>query len=68
MRDRPTADRIESRAADFAELLAEWCDLQTLVDDPETASAYGDKRGRYYVLGPGLLRTPAPGEVVSPPA
>jgi Fic family protein len=28
----------------------------------------GERRGRYYVLGPALLRTPAPGEVISPPA
>lgn len=30
--------------------------------------ATGEKRGRYYVLGPALLKTPAPGEIVSPPA
>jgi hypothetical protein len=28
--------------------------------------ATGAKRGRYYVLGPALLKTPAAGEVVSP--
>ncbi len=28
--------------------------------------ATGDRRGRYYVLGPKLLATPADGEVVSP--
>jgi Fic family protein len=28
--------------------------------------ATGDKRGRYYVLGPRLLATPADGEIVSP--
>jgi hypothetical protein len=28
----------------------------------------GEKRGRYYVLGPALLRTPAEGEIISPPA
>ena len=30
--------------------------------------ATGEKRGRYYVLGPRLLATPAAGEIVSPPA
>lgn len=30
--------------------------------------ATGEKRGRYYVLGPALLKTPAQGEIVSPPA
>ena len=29
--------------------------------------ATGEKRGRYYVLGPRLLETPAQGEVTSPP-
>ena len=29
--------------------------------------ATGEKRGRYYVLGPALLKTPAEGEIVSPP-
>ena len=29
--------------------------------------ATGDKRGRYYVLGPKLLATAAQGEIVSPP-
>lgn len=28
--------------------------------------ATGEKRGRYYVLGPALLKTPADGEIVSP--
>lgn len=28
--------------------------------------ATGDRRGRYYVLGPALLKTPAVGEIVSP--
>ncbi len=28
--------------------------------------ASGERRGRYYVLGPALLRTPAQGEIVSP--
>lgn len=28
--------------------------------------ATGERRGRYYVLGPALLRTPADGEIVSP--
>jgi hypothetical protein len=28
--------------------------------------ATGDKRGRYYVLGPRLLATPAQGEIVAP--
>ena len=28
----------------------------------------GERRGRYYVLGPALLRTPAQGEIVSPSA
>ena len=28
--------------------------------------ATGERRGRYYVLGPALLRTVAPGEIVSP--
>jgi len=27
--------------------------------------ATGEKRGRYYVLGPALLKTPAQGEIVS---
>lgn len=30
--------------------------------------ATGEKRGRYYVLGPALLKTPAQGEIVSPSA
>ncbi len=30
--------------------------------------ATGEKRGRYYILGPALLRTPAQGEIVSPSA
>jgi Fic family protein len=30
--------------------------------------ATGEKRGRYYVLGPALLNTPAQGEIVSPSA
>ena len=30
--------------------------------------ATGERRGRYYVLGPALLRTVAPGEIVSPSA
>jgi Fic family protein len=30
--------------------------------------ATGEKRGRYYVLGPALLRTPAQGEITSPGA
>jgi len=30
--------------------------------------ATGERRGRYYVLGPELLRTPAQGEIVSPTA
>ena len=28
--------------------------------------ATGERRGRYYVLGPALLRTAAPGEIISP--
>ena len=28
--------------------------------------ATGEKRGRYYVLGPKLLSTPAQGEIISP--
>jgi hypothetical protein len=30
--------------------------------------ATGEKRERYYVLGPALLKTPAQGEITSPPA
>jgi len=30
--------------------------------------ATGERRGRYYVLGPALLKTPARGEIVSPPS
>ncbi len=30
--------------------------------------ATGERRGRYYVLGPALLKTPAAGEIVSPSA
>ena len=40
-------------------------DLEAAVKDG-WLRATGEKRGRYYVLGPGLLKTPAQGEIVSP--
>ena len=42
-------------------------DLAAAVDDG-WLRATGEKRGRYYVLGPNLLKTPAQGEIASPPA
>ena len=42
-------------------------DLDAAVKDG-WLGATGEKRGRYYVLGPALLQTPAEGEIVSPSA
>lgn len=42
-------------------------DLAKAVDDG-WLTATGEKRGRYYVLGPKLLETHAQGEIVSPPS
>ena len=58
------------RAGDYIRLTGR--SAQNTTRDLEVATkggwlrATGERRGRYYVLGPALLKTPAPGEVVSP--
>jgi hypothetical protein len=58
------------RAGDYIRLTGR--SAQSTTRDLEVATkggwlrATGERRGRYYVLGPALLKVPAQGEIVSP--